>query len=251
MAGEAWVWLSATMVPTDGAQLAAAVVNPTESSIHYGVSGTFEHWSEGGWTRAGSWVTSLDHWGGFPVITPEGQRVAIPAIGLSAPTHGIGTVEYFSLPPLSEGLYRISHSAAAFGIIRVVADAPRPVPIDNPHPPILLAQPTLMQYSQEVHVAAIPSIAGVRTREDTLQFNRELAPSVGLYQWKRESWVFMTMLAVDDSQPQQGFTGEVLVTLPELPTGAYRLVRQSASHVPLARVLWVDSSLTVGDTSSA
>jgi hypothetical protein len=56
------------------------------------------------------------------------------------------------------------------------------------------------------------------------------------------------MLAVDDSQPQQGFTGEVLVTLPELPTGIYRLVRQSALHGPLARVLWVDDSLTVGVT---
>jgi hypothetical protein len=106
-----------------------------------------------------------------------------------------------------------------------------------------------MQHSQQVHVAAVPSSGSVRTREDTLRFNRELASSVGLHHWNGQDWDFMTMLAVDDSQPQQGFTGEVLVTLPELPTGAYRLVRQSASDGPLARVLWVDNSLTIGDTS--
>lgn len=133
--GEAWVWLSATTtVSTTGAELAVAVINPAGSSIDYGVLGSFERWNSKGWTRVGSWVTSLDHWGGFPTVAPEGQRVAIPAIGLSAPAHVVGAVEYFSLPPLSEGVYRVSHSAAAFGIIRVTADTPRPVPIDNPHP---------------------------------------------------------------------------------------------------------------------
>jgi hypothetical protein len=128
MAGRAWVWLSATTVSTTGAELAAAVVNPTESSIDYGALGSFERWNEEAWIRVGSWVTSLDHWGGFPTIAPEGQGVAIPAIGISAPAHGIGAVEYFSLPPLPEGVYRVSHSAAAFGIIRVIADAPTDVP---------------------------------------------------------------------------------------------------------------------------
>lgn len=81
-----------------------------------------------------------------------------------------------------------------------------------------------------------------------LRFNREFASSVGLHHWNGQDWVFMTMLSVDDSQPQHGFTGEVLVTLPELPTGTYMLVRQSALHGPLARVLWVVNSLTIGDT---
>lgn len=245
-----WIWLSATTVSTDGAQLAAVVANPTESPIMYGVLGTFEHWRRGKWTRAGSWVTSLDHWGNFPEIAPDGRPVVVPAIGLGAPGHGLGPVEYFSLPPLAEGWYRVSHSTespAPYAVIEVVSsNAPKLVPIDNPHPPTLLAQPAVMQHSQELRIAALPPSGGVITREDVLAFNRELAPSVGLHHWNGDGWAFTTMLAVDVSQPQQRYTGEVIVTLPELPTGAYRLVRQSASDGPLARVLWVDSSLSVG-----
>jgi hypothetical protein len=59
----------------------------------------------------------------------------------------------------------------------------------------------------------------------------------------------MTFLDADDSQPQHVFTGEVVVTLPELPTGAYRLVRQNASDGQLARVFWVDSSLPIADAT--
>jgi hypothetical protein len=252
--GEPWIWLSATKVSTEGVQLAAAVVNPAESPIDYGVSGTFERWSENTWIREGTWVTSLDQWGGFPAIRkPLDQPIVIPSIGLSSPAHGVGPVEYFSLPPLSEGLYRVGHSATSpelFGVIQVVPEAPLPVPIENPHPPNLVAHPTLMQHSQDVRVAALPLSTGLQHFEDVLRFNRELSPSVGLHQWNGESWVLMTLLDVDDSQPQEVFTGEVVVTLPELPTGAYRLVRQNASVTPLARVIWVDSSLPIADAAS-
>jgi hypothetical protein len=103
VAGEPWIWLSATTVSSDGAQLASAVANTTDATIPYGVLGIFEHWSDGRWARAGSWVTSLDHWGGFPEIAPDGRQVVVPAIGLHAPGNGLGPVEYFSLPPLAEG----------------------------------------------------------------------------------------------------------------------------------------------------
>jgi hypothetical protein len=230
--------------------MAAAVVNPTEAPLLYGVSGTFEHWSGGQWGRAGSWVTSLDHWGGFPEVASNGRPVVVPAIGLSAPGHALGPVGYFSLPSLVEGWYRVSHptgAAAPYALIEVVrSNAQKVLQIDNPRPPTLLAHPTVMQRSGELRIAALPPRGGVMTGEDILRFNRELAPSVGLYYWDRESWVFMTMLAVDDSQPPQGYTGEVIVTLPELSTGAYRIVRQSGSDGPLARVLWVDGSLLSG-----
>src|ERR1700728_4934983 len=61
MDGEPWIWLSATTVAREGAELAAAVVNPTGSLISYGVIGVFERWSEERWSRAGTWLTSLDH----------------------------------------------------------------------------------------------------------------------------------------------------------------------------------------------
>jgi hypothetical protein len=244
VAGEPWIWLSATTVSSDGAQLASAVANTTEAPILYGVLGIFEHWSDGRWARAGSWLTSLDHWGGFPEIVPDGRQVVVPAIGLHASGNGLGPVEYFSLPPLAEGWYRVGHSAgvsAAYAVIEVVqGTAPKLLPIDNPHPPTLLANPTLMRHSGELRITALPPSGGVITRDDVLRFNRELAPSVALYHWNGQSWAFMTMLAVDDSQPQKGYAGESIITLPELSTGAYRIVRQSASEGLLARVLWVD-----------
>jgi hypothetical protein len=177
--GEQWIWLSATIVSTEGAQLAAAIVSTTGSPILYGVSGAFERWSEGTWMREGSWRTSLGGWGGSPAIAPLDREVVIPAIGLVAPSHAVGAVEYFSLPPLPEGLYRVSHSAEYpefVGVIQVVPDAPLPLPIDNAHPPTLLVQPTLMQHSQDVRVAALPLSTGVQHGEDVLRFNRELSP---------------------------------------------------------------------------
>ena len=253
--GQPWIWLSATTVSTDGAQLAAAVVNVTEAPIQYGVLGTFEHWNDGQWARAGSWVTSLDHWGGSPEIVTDERQVFVPAIGLDAPGHALGPVEYFSLPPLAEGWYRVSHAAGAsapYAVIEVVhRNASKLMPIDNPHPPTLVAHPTVMRHSGELRVAALPPQDGVISREDVLRFNRELARSAGLFHWNGEGWTFITMLAVDDSQPQQGYSGEVIVTLPELPPGAYRIVRQSASNGPLARVLWIDSALPSGGHQSA
>src|ERR1700722_7450226 len=62
--GRPWIWLSAKTVSSDGAQLAAAVVNPTKSPITYGVSGAFERWNGKKWTSSGTWSTALDFWGG-------------------------------------------------------------------------------------------------------------------------------------------------------------------------------------------
>src|ERR1700736_3882333 len=58
---------------------------------------------------------------------------------LGAPAHGVGPVQYFSLPALSKGWYRVGYPSqyrpAVYGVVGVDPAAPMPVPIDNPGRP--------------------------------------------------------------------------------------------------------------------
>jgi len=50
----AWMWLSATVVPPAGAELASAVVNPTDSEVGYGAQWVVERWDGREWARGGT-----------------------------------------------------------------------------------------------------------------------------------------------------------------------------------------------------
>lgn len=242
------IWLSETTVPTSGANLAAVVVNFTGKAIGYGVLGTFQHWTGTGWSPDEAWVTSLDQWGGFPAAGGSMKDAIIPLIGLSAPAHGVGGVQYFSLPALSKGWYRVGYPGgrdhpAVYGVIHVSPSAAKPVPIDNPRSPTMVAYPTIMSGSRDVGLVALPPSNGLVTADDVRQFNHGLAPSVTVQRWDGEAWVTLTTLTVHEANPPLSNTEEVAVTLPPLPSGAYRLVRHSRTAGDLARVVWVVGTL--------
>jgi len=50
----AWMWLSAAVVSSAGAESASAVVNPTDSEIGYGAQWVAERWDGREWVRGGS-----------------------------------------------------------------------------------------------------------------------------------------------------------------------------------------------------
>ncbi len=245
--GASRVWLSDTTVPTSGADLTAAVVNFTGRTINYGVLGTFQHWTGTAWSSDKAWTTSLDQWGGFPVAGGSMKDAIIPLIGLAAPAHGVGGVQYFSLPALSKGWYRVGYPGgrdqpAVYGVIHVSPSAARPVPIDNPQSPTMVAYPTIMRASGDVGLVAFPPSHGVVTADDLRQFTQGLAPSVTIQRWDG-AWVTLTNLMVHGAKPPLSSTAEVAVTLPHLPSGAYRLVRHSTTAGDLARVVWVVGTL--------
>jgi hypothetical protein len=83
------------------------------------VSGSFDRWSEEEWLPLGSWLFSLDEWGGFADTAGQGMNLLTPAIALSAPVGGTGPVGYFRLQDLVEGWYRVGLQADCVGSIPV------------------------------------------------------------------------------------------------------------------------------------
>jgi hypothetical protein len=232
--------------------MAAAVVNTTGKTISYGVLGTFQRWTGTAWTSPQAWSTSLDQWGGFPVA--GGSSVSVFAIGLGAPAHGVGPVQYFSVPALSEGWYRVGYPGGktqpvAYGIIRVTPSAPKPVPIDNPQSPSLIAYPTLVREGQDVGLVGFPPNQGAQTANEVDEFNHGLSTGVAIQRWDGSAWVTFVTETVHQAKLPLSNTYEVAVTLPGLPSGTYRLVRHSATAGDVARVVWVVHSLPMASTS--
>jgi hypothetical protein len=128
-------------------------------------------------------------------------------------------------------------------VIHVSPSAARPVPIDNPQSPTLVAYPTVMPASGEVGLVGFPPNHGPQTADEAHQFNLGLAPSVTIQRWDGKTWIIVTTRTVHEASAPLSNTGEVGVTLPRLASGAYRIVRHSATAGDLARVVWVVSSL--------
>jgi len=146
------------------------------------------------------------------------------------------------------GWYRVGYPGgrdhpAVYGVIHVSPSAARPVPIDNPQSPTMVAYPTVMRVSRDVGLVAFPPSHGVVTADDVRQFNQGLAPSVTIQNWDGDAWVALTTLLVHQAKPPLSNTEEVAVTLPTLSPGAYRIVRHSTTAGDLARVVWVVRNL--------
>jgi hypothetical protein len=247
---EAWIWLSAVVVSSAGAELASAVVNPTHSEIGYGVQWVAERWDGREWVPAGTWTFSLDQWGGLPLVggpVATTSSLAVPAIRLVAGPNAVGPVQYFTMAPMSEGRYRVGFprngGTGIFGEIRVVSDAPSPVPVENPRPPMLLVAPTIMRDSREIRLYGLPENRDGHTSfDDVHRFNQDMATSIILQRWDGGGWDVVTRLPVGPVSEALHNPEEVAVSLPYLSTGAYRITRGSPSGA-LARVIWIDESL--------
>jgi hypothetical protein len=248
--GEPSIWLSAITIPSEGANLASAVINPTDADVRFGVSGIFDRWTGTAWTSSGIWTTSLDFWGGFGSISPPQTNVAIRAIGLTAPPHRAGPIEYFAVPPLSPGWYRVGHDkvhdgAPVYGVFRIATDAQPPVPIDNPSGALLMARPSFVEPAGgEVGIVGFPALTGTQTSEGVHRFNQGLSSTCALQRWDGSEWVAVTTLVVRPATPPLDNEDQVAVAIPALESGAYRIVRHSDDAGDLARVIWVRDAIS-------
>jgi RNA polymerase sigma factor (sigma-70 family) len=242
--GHPYLWLSATEVPTSGANLVAAIVNPSAAKLLYGVGGVFQRWTGTTWASAGYWSVSLPDWGGFGGITTKSR--AVVRIGLGVGPHSAGeAAEYFTVPSLSAGWYRVGYPAtpsraAAFGVFEVSATAARPAPIDNPVGARLTAAPTLMSSGRrEIQIVTSPAMPGTSKELVVRRFDHSLAATIDLQRWDRDHWEQLGTLRVHPPSTAPTQAGAAAVTIPALSRGTYRLVRHSRSSGDLARVFWV------------
>jgi hypothetical protein len=227
--------------------MAAAVVNPTDAGMSFGVQGSFDRWTGEGWKSIGSWLFSLDQWGGFAETVDPGEMVTIPAIALSAPARGIGPVGYFRLHDLTTGWYRVgfprTDQPGTFGVIQVSSEAPSTAPIENPRHPTLLSVPSIMRSPSPLRLYALPANHdGHTTFDDVHRFNEAMASSVTLQKWVSQTWETVTSLTAGPAAEPVSNPEEIEVILPSLPNGTYRVVRDSPSG-ELGRVIWIDGSL--------
>jgi hypothetical protein len=229
------IWLSSSVVPVGGSNLAAAVINPTDQKLRYGVLGAFERWSGTKWEPAGAWTTSLASWGGFGTIAQGEARVHM--IGLSAPAHGLGQVEYFSLPPLPIGWYRVRRRQA-WGAMEVVDSAAAPPTLD---------EQSGTRGSVTVRPPLFPPAGGVAHLSGYGPFEGPAA----LEGWENGGWHTVTALQTenplrssDHGNVQPSAPGDVTVVIPELPIGTYRLVRHHQAVGDLYRVIWITDALS-------
>jgi hypothetical protein len=211
-------------------------MNPSETALLYGVAGTFDRWDGQGFAYFGHWHGSLDQWGGFGEVSHGQFRVR--AIGLTAPAHRSGPVEYVSIPPLNTGSYRLGVAGTAFGLLRVTAGAP-PAPIVT-NPPTLTAHPVLVPpVVGEVGLVGFPPPTGVQTIDQVMQFNHDLVPTTALERLQGDTWVHISTLDVHPPLPPLIHPAEVAVTIPALSPGSYRLVRSSPTVGDVYRQIWV------------
>jgi hypothetical protein len=240
------IWLSSRVVPPAGADLAAFVINPVSEALHYGSLGTFERWSGSSWEPAGAWTSSRASSGGFGGLFA--RPPAIPAIRFSAPATGIGDVEYFRVPPLALGSYRVGH-APAYGVFDVSDATPASLDFDDQRSAIALttARPSLLTPAGGyVRLVTIPRATGVRTARDVRAFNSGISPGVQLEQRSDTGWAVIENLTARVPEGPRGHSDEVMVDLPALSPGPYRLVRHHRDAGPLPRIIWVTDELPPG-----
>lgn len=234
--GMPYLWLSSTTLPPSGGPVAVAVMNPTDIGLSYGVIGSFEHWNGNAWVSVGSWTGSLDQWGRFGGVSHSTSEI-VPAIGLGAGAHGVGTVEYTDLPSLAPGWYRLG-VGKAYGAVHVVAGAATPI-LTNP--PTLTVNPELVATTGGVlGLDGFPPSNGVQTLAGVEQFNDQLSPSVDLQRLDGKTWVRVAGLTATKPPPSYiEHPAGVAVTIPALAPGAYRLLRHSPTAGDLVRQFWV------------
>lgn len=232
-------------MPVGGSNLAAVMINPTEQKLRYGALGAFERWSGESWEPAGAWTMSLASWGGFGTIVQGEARVKM--IGLGAPAHGLGQVEYFSLPPLPTGWYRVRRHQA-WGALEVVDGAPEPPTLDeqsSTRGSVTVRPPLFPPAGGVAHLTGqAPRRHGLTTIDDDRPFYRVFEGPVALERWENGDWRTVTTLQTEDPPEPFGLGDKVTVVIPELPVGTYRLVRHHRSVGDLYRVIWITDALS-------
>jgi hypothetical protein len=236
------LWMNTRVVPTAGGPIAFAIVVPPGSGpavTSGGVSGTLERLDRSQWKIVGQFGASLDFWGGFGSVVGPDDELAVPAIGISAPAQGVGSLEFVTLPTLEPGRYRL-RSGEVTGEFDVRSDAPALPPLKGQERGglgLLGVSPALMPTTGGP-IMITPNVGS--SMEELNEFIRDLSAEADVERWTDTGWRPEHTYPVTPAPISN--SSSVAITLPGLPEGMYRVVR----HHPrgdLTREFWVTSEL--------
>jgi hypothetical protein len=244
------LWLSAARVPTGPVELVALLVNDRTADVMFGVYAKVDRWNGDAWVPAGQLVMCMDHWHCTAQILPPVGSVAVPSIGLS-PQPGVpGPVERFTTDGLQSGWYRISQVAnegiTAAAVLEIADDAPAPAPLVPVDRSAISVSPALLSPTggKVMLYPLISAGTGAQSRQDVEEAIRGLSETARIERWDGSSWT-----AVQNVDLEKTGNDDLVrsTTLPPLPLGVYRLLREGP-EMPHAGSFWVSSPTDDSDS---
>lgn len=254
-----YLWVSATEVPRGTAELAVALVNPTDQeSPTFGVGGELERWDGTEWEPYRLVRLCVDHWLCRGDLFRPGDEVGIRDIGLLAPPNGVGPTLWLPAGELEVASYRLTIDGndrgpdgellpvTATGRFDVVtADAvgqlPPPRPLDGPG--LVTAPPIVNPSGGAVQL----DIAGVGSSAELDSLWGSVTEQPLLERWTGTEWELVQELGALAAVDDQPITR--VVDVPALDDGAFRVVVPVANGSDLEGRLWVERLFDDGQSS--
>lgn len=237
------VWLSESVVPAAGADVAVMLIGPpaTESSPRetFGVGAQLDRWDGTQW-QPHRWVRlCMDFWhcvGSLHLINEEG--FGIEDIGIEVGASGTGSTTYLRLEGLDPGWYRLQQTSVAGvqanGVFEVVAaDAPV-VPVGPRDVDTIAPDRTLL--TEADRTVLIRREPATTQPDDSPAY--DLGETVDLETWTGQSWDPVTAIALVPAPEEDAYRSTYRAELPPLDVGAYRLVDRNQPGEAQA-VLWI------------
>jgi hypothetical protein len=235
------LWLSADTLPPGAAELEAVLVAHEDVDAIFGVFARVERWDGVGWRPHAELVMCMDHWHCTARVQPSGGIEAVPAIGLVAQPGVPGPVERFTIEGLDAGWYRISQEAneglVASAILQIVDGAPASPPLLPIDQAGISVSPALLppDGGDVVLYPLIPAPTGAQSREDVIAATRGLSEVARIERWTGTSWETVADVGLEEADDDLARSASV----PPLPEGAYRLVREGPD-APHVGHFWID-----------
>lgn len=226
------LWLSASVVPSGGADVAAVLVNRGGPEAMFGVAADLDRWDVDRWVPH-RWVgLCLDHWFCTAQLEDPAGDHAVRSIGLSATPGSPGAVERFRAEGLDPGWYRLRQEAnegfVAAGVFEVSENAPQPAPLDDTSAPSSSVSPILVPSTgAEVRLTPLmPPVVGMSSAEDLDEAIAGLSETAAVERWEGRAWVPVTTVVLSAVSEPPGSADRV-AQIPSLLPGDYRLVRDA------------------------
>lgn len=191
--GPARLWLSATEVPTSGADVAAVILWDGEGpSPTWGVAAALDRWTGTAWEEQVGFAFCVDHWACSGTLEPAAE---IPYIGITAP-EGRSSTLWVRVDDLAPGGYRIRSEASEgvvaagqFEVVEALAD-PLPPP-DHLDGAFLTVDPGLLP-RRPIGSPATSDVIDVAlsdSGDDPAATWRSVADEATIQRWEDGRWV--------------------------------------------------------------
>jgi hypothetical protein len=226
--GDITLWLSDTVLPSTGADVMAVLRNTGTEPAVFGVATGLDRWNGTSWQEQLVFGTCVGGWHCFGETVPaQGWE----AIGLGAPSAGLGGAEWIRVTPLEPGWYRFrkvaNEGVTATGTFRVVDEAVRTVDFSDRTRAIIDVSPVATTGTGTVTLStSAEPRQGVLTAADIEAFEATLGSQLLLDRWDGETWVRVQELVTPDPEPGSLGAVTIVVTIPS--DGVYRVTRAQA-----------------------